>query len=469
MSTAPGPRPLGQRKKDYGLISDAQLAETTVATSRGLRHVRPYLYDFTAHCKRRWVDQPVLDVIASEFVGLSRADFERAIAQQRIRVNGASIDTARRFRDGDTLLHRVHRHEEPVSGDPLRLIHYDTDVPADHAAERAVIAVDKPPSIPVHPGGRFRHLALTFLLARELNLRRLFISHRLDRLTSGVVLFGTTPEAAAAVASLIRHGSTRKCYLALVRGHFAASHPSFVRVDEPIVVRGGYQGVCATGADGKSAITYIRALSYDATRDLSVVLCVPITGRTHQIRVHLQHLGFPIANDPLYGSVTAEKRGPILSDGKTKRAWQKDSFDSASRAAKSARVNDDDNDDDDNDNDDNDDAPPTAATNRSSPFVDDVCDFCVDCANPEDDPAPEALLIYLHAYCYTLLRPENGWPAGLQFSNDSAIFRAAVPAWCDGSGVTAASIDAALAEYAPDVEKDRIGDADNDAGGGGDE
>jgi hypothetical protein len=279
MSTAPGPRPLGQRKKDYGLISDAQLAETVVATSRGLRHVRPYLYDFTAHCKRRWVGEPVLDVVASEFVGLSRADFERAIAQQPpARQRRADRRRARRFRDGDALLHRVHRHEEPVSGEPLRVIRYDDRrrLPIMPPSS-AVIAVDKPrldsraPGRPLSPPGAHVSPGARAQFAPVSSFRIASIA-----LTSGVVLVGTSPEAAAAVARLIGDGSHAQVLPGAgarslsLHAHAAA----FVRVDVPIVVRGGYQGVCATGADGKRAITYVRALAYDAARDLSVVLCV---------------------------------------------------------------------------------------------------------------------------------------------------------------------------------------------------
>jgi RluA family pseudouridine synthase len=433
-ASSKGRRALGAPRKDFGLITDEQLAETELACSNGLRFARPYMHAFTANCKQRWVGESVLEVLVREFVGLSRADFERAIAQRRVLLSGQPVVPERVFRDGDVLSHVTHRHEAPVVGTPLRLLpHAD----ADGAA--AVIAVDKPPSIPVHPGGRYRHLSLTFLLAREHGLRRLFIAHRLDRLTSGVVLFGATTEAAAGLAKLISTGQTRKCYLALVRGNLHAAHAAFLRVDQPIVVRGGYEGVCSIGPDGKRSVTLLRSVCYDAARDVSVALCLPLTGRTHQIRVHLEHVGFPIANDPLYLSVAQH---PQRSDGlhHRKRAVPEDADAGDTHASSSAA--------------------------SASPFHGDTRDYCLDCTAPEPDPTSESLLIFLHAYSYLLRRPDAGWPAALPFAGESAKFESGLPAWASASGATAAAIDALLDEFEalPVAERSVC---DDDGGGEG--
>jgi hypothetical protein len=303
----------------------------------------PIMYDFTAHCKRRWVGEP-----------RARRGGERVCRPVARRLSSAPLrsaacsSTARRStpRTERSRRRRAASSRAPPRGASVGRVHcasFALTMPPPTTTTVSSSPSTSPPSIPVHPG-------------RSLSPPRAHVSpgaraaicdvssFRIASIVSLPASCSSAPRPTLPArhhAASLSDGATRKCYLALVRGHFAHAHAAaFVRVDVPIVVRGGYQGVCSTGADGKRAITYVRALAYDAARDLSVVLCVPVTGRTHQIRVHLQHLGFPIANDPLYGAVAAaadnEKRGPILSDGKTKRAWQRDSFD-ASRAAKSSR------------------------------------------------------------------------------------------------------------------------------------
>lgn len=89
---------------------------------------------------------------------------------------------------------RVHRHEPPVVGKPLEVLVDDGEV----------LVVDKPASIPVHPCGRFRHNTVIFILGKERGISELHTVHRLDRLTSGVLLFARTLETSKKLDQLVR-------------------------------------------------------------------------------------------------------------------------------------------------------------------------------------------------------------------------------------------------------------------------
>lgn len=93
----------------------------------------------------------------------------------------------------------VHRHEPPVVGTPLEILVDDGEV----------LVVDKPPSIPVHPCGRFRHNTVIFILGKEHGISELYTIHRLDRLTSGVLLFARTQETSQKLGQLVRGRQVR--------------------------------------------------------------------------------------------------------------------------------------------------------------------------------------------------------------------------------------------------------------------
>ena len=119
-----------------------------------------------------------------------------------------------------------------------------------------------------------------------------------------MLLLPRTAAAAAELGAALRDGLMRKRYLARVRGQMQQPG-SALCVTAPIRVRSA-SGATTTDCHetGKPATTLLRCLAYDEPSDTSLVLCEPITGRSHQLRLHLRHVGHPIAGDPLYDATT---------------------------------------------------------------------------------------------------------------------------------------------------------------------
>lgn len=146
----------------------------------------------------------------------------------------------------------------------------------------------------------------------EAMLGRLWVVHRLDRGTSGVVLFGRSAAAHRGACLAFEQHRVSKRYLALVRGLLDRE----VRLDVPVTAgRRGRMRVAA-GPGGRASATFFRPLAQFPAREglpaLTLVEAFPESGRTHQIRVHLAHLGHPLAVDPDYGDAE-----PLALDGRT--------------------------------------------------------------------------------------------------------------------------------------------------------
>ncbi|EQB77295.1 RNA pseudouridylate synthase domain-containing protein 2 [Camelus ferus] len=261
-------------------FGDEHFAETSYYFEGGLRKVRPYYFDFRTYCKGRWVGHSLLHVFSTEFRAQPLAYYEAAVRAGRLHLNEEP--------DNDFLRNTVHRHEPPVTAEPVRLLAENEDL----------VVVDKPSSIPVHPCGRFRHNTVIFILGKEHQLKELHPLHRLDRLTSGVLMFAKTAAVSERIHEQVRDRQLEKEYVCRVEGEFPAEE---VTCKEPILVVSYKVGVCRVDSRGKPCETVFQRLSYNGHS--SVVQCRPLTGRTHQIRVHLQFLGHPILNDPIYNSV----------------------------------------------------------------------------------------------------------------------------------------------------------------------
>lgn len=183
----------------------------------------------------------------------------------------------------------MHRHEPAVTDAPVRILHRDDS--------KGRLVVVKPGSIPVHATGRYHRNTLVEMVKEQTGLAQVFTSNRLDRLTSGIMVCSTTKEAACELGNDFNAGLVNKAYVCRVVGAFPEHE---IDCREPILSVDRQSGLNIVHPKGKDCRTLFQRISYDPATDSSVVVCRPITGRTHQIRVHAQFLGHPISNDPLY-------------------------------------------------------------------------------------------------------------------------------------------------------------------------
>ncbi|KAI0932696.1 hypothetical protein AcW1_000256 [Taiwanofungus camphoratus] len=266
----------------------------------GLKKISPYWYPYTTMAKGRWLGREILEVVSTEFRDRSMEYYRYALESGVTTVNGKVAKPDTIIRNGDRIENVVHRHEPPVTSIPVRIIHHDRD--------REFIVIDKPGSIPVHASGRYFRNSLVEILKNDFGFEKVYTINRLDRLTSGLMIIPLSATRAHELSQEFAAGTIKKEYVARCRGEFPEEE---MTCEEPLLTIDRQMGLNVVHPEGKPAKTIFKRLHYDANTGTSVVHCRPLTGRSHQIRVHLQYLGYPIANDPVYSEtkIWGEKLG----------------------------------------------------------------------------------------------------------------------------------------------------------------
>jgi 23S rRNA pseudouridine1911/1915/1917 synthase len=223
--------------------------------------------------------------------------YSRARLQGWIEAGAVAVD-GRRLRAKDKVLggERVQiearlEADEQVSAEamPLNIVFKD----------RVLLVINKPPGLVVHPGaGNVQHTLQNALLAFDPKLAvvpRAGLVHRLDKDTSGLLVVARTPEAHTALVEALAEREIGRHYVALCSGVMTGGGT----IDEPIGRHRTQRTRMAVRSDGRSAITHYRVMKRFRAHTLVDVELE--TGRTHQIRVHLAHIGYPVVGDPVYG------------------------------------------------------------------------------------------------------------------------------------------------------------------------
>jgi len=227
--------------------------------------------------------------LSMRFPTWSRSTFAKWIKEGLVQSDDRALKPSSVLRLGETL--RIWSPGiAPTEGPP--------PMPAIVHEDEWLLAVDKPPGLLVHPVGQKFAWALIGLVREARPGVRIDLSHRLDRETSGVVLLTKHEDANRAMKDAFMGRRVKKTYLAVVRGVVPWESRT---VDAPLGHAQGSEVQLRRGEDphGDSALTEVRVLVRAAAHTL--VECMPHTGRTHQIRAHLEIAGFPILGDKLYG------------------------------------------------------------------------------------------------------------------------------------------------------------------------
>jgi 23S rRNA pseudouridine1911/1915/1917 synthase len=242
-------------------------------------------------------------LLAGQVPELSRSAAQRLIDGGRVTVNGDLVKASYKVRPGDQVVAFLPADEPPglaPEAIPLEVVYEDP----------ALLVVDKPAGMvvhpaPGHPGGTLVNALLAYCPELAANGdERPGIVHRLDRDTSGLILVAKSDKVRRALQRQFKDRQVHKAYLALLDGHL---QPAWGRIEAPVGRDPQHRQRMTVLAGGREAVTEYHVLEQfahqvgPAAGDYTLAEAEPLTGRTHQIRVHFASIDHPVVGDGVYG------------------------------------------------------------------------------------------------------------------------------------------------------------------------
>ncbi len=249
--------------------------------------------------------QRIDNFLARQLRGVPRSFIYRILRRGEVRVNSGRVSAQYRLQPGDTVRIPPARQSQGNTSQvpPRSGLNLDQYILAE--TERYLV-LNKPSGMAVHGGSGLSYGIIESLRAARPDAPYLELAHRLDRETSGCLLLAKRRSFLRFFQQHLREGRVIKRYLALLAGHWRGGAETVDVALRKYQLQGGERRVQVDSGAGKAAITVFRTV--EAFPQATLVEAELHTGRTHQIRVHAAHLGYPLAGDEKYGNREANRR-----------------------------------------------------------------------------------------------------------------------------------------------------------------